>query len=341
MSIVAGLGGVAFLVAFTLLPLHWVSVGAPWVPLLVSFVVIPLIDAWVGPSSKVARRNPASASRSFVRWIPRVQLLVQAVLLFQAVRIAPSLSWSELVVFGFAVGLITGGIGITIAHELMHRASRIDRAIAKALLVSVGYGHFTVEHIRGHHVRVGTPDDPATAPRGMSVYRFIVRSVLGSFSHAWRLEAMRLEHEGRSAWSLRNWVLVASLLTFLLLSAATAFGGVKAASLFALQAAWAVVLLEIINYIEHYGLQRKRIDGRYEPVHEEHSWNANYAVSNWMLFNLPLHPDHHANMQLAYEQLRSAPSAPQLPAGYPAMISLAFVPPAWFAVMDRRLPARA
>lgn len=198
--------------------------------------------------------RPASAS--FFRWIPRIQLVVQTVLLFQAVRIAPSLSWSELVVFGFAVGLITGGVGITIAHELTHRASRMDRVVAKALLVSVGYGHFTVEHVRGHHVRVGTPDDPATAPRGMSVYRFVVRSVLGSFRHAWRLEAMRLEHEGRSPWSLRNWVLTGTLLSVLLLATATAFGGLKAACLFSLQAAWAVVLLEVINYIEHYGLQR-------------------------------------------------------------------------------------
>ncbi|HYM48791.1 MAG TPA: fatty acid desaturase, partial [Burkholderiaceae bacterium] len=126
----------------------------------------------------------------------------------------------------------------------------------------------------------------------------------------------------------------------LLLVIAMALGGAKAACLLLLQAASAVTLLEIINYIEHYGLQRKHIDGRFEPVHEDHSWNANYAVSNWMLFNLQLHPDHHIHMHRPYEQLRSVASAPQLPAGYPAMTLLALVPPAWFAVMDRRLPAR-
>lgn len=334
MPVVAAFGSILFLAAFALLPLHWVNIGAPWVPLLVSFIAIPLIDAWVGPPRPHSDRK----TLPFVRYIPRMQLILQAVLLVQAVRIAPSMGWEELIVFGVAVGTVTGGIGITVAHELTHRAARIDRVIAKALLVSVGYGHFVVEHVRGHHVRVGTPEDPATAPRGMSVYRFIVRSVLGSFQHAWRLEAMRLQHERRSPWSLRNWVLSGSLLSILLLAIATSFGGAKAAFLLSLQAVCAVALLEIINYIEHYGLQRRRIGSGYERVREEHSWNANYVVSNWLLFNLQLHPDHHTNVQRPFEQLRSVASAPQLPAGYPTMILLALVPPAWFAVMDRRLP---
>lgn len=337
MPVIAAFGSILFLAAFALLPLHWVSIGVPWVPLLVTFIAIPLIDAWVGPP----RAHSERGSLPFVRYIPRMQLILQAILLVQAVRIAPSLGWGELVVFGVAVGSVTGGIGITVAHELTHRAARIDRAIAKALLVSVGYGHFVVEHVRGHHVRVGTADDPATAPRGMTVYRFIVRSVLGSFQHAWRLETMRLQHESRSPWSLRNWMLSGSVLSLLLLVSAAVFGGAKAALFWSLQAVWAVVLLEIINYIEHYGLQRRRIGGRYEPVREEHSWNANYTVSNWLLFNLQLHPDHHANVQRPFDQLRSVASAPQLPAGYPAMILLALVPPAWFAVMDRRLPVVA
>jgi len=342
MSIAAGLVGLIILTAFALLPLHWVSVGAPWVSLLIAFVAIPLIDAWVGPPR---RSSPLPATRArfdaIARWLPRVHLLLQSTLLIQAVRIAPSLSWSELFVFAVAVGTVTGGLGITVAHELAHRASPVDRIIAKALLVMVGYGHFVVEHVRGHHVRVGTPEDPATAPRGMSVYRFIVRSVIGSFAHAWRLEAMRLLHDGRSAWSTANWTLTGSVLAVVLLVLAAWIGGAKAASLFALQAGWAIVLLEIINYIEHYGLQRKRAGDRYEAVREDHSWNADFTVSNWILFNLQLHSDHHANMQRPYEQLRSVPTAPQLPAGYPAMTLLALLPPAWFAVMDRRIAARS
>jgi alkane 1-monooxygenase len=334
----ATLFGVLFLAFFTLMPLQWVQMGVPWASIAVAFVAIPLVDALVGHP-----RRHADPPRPipFVRWIPRLQLPLQAILLVGAVGIAPALPAGQLLVFALAVGTVTGGMGITIAHELGHRSSRLDRAIAKALLVSVAYGHFFVEHVRGHHVRVATPEDPATAPRGMSVYRFIPRSVAGSFTHAWRLERMRLERSGRSAWHPSNWVLAGSLLSAALLAVAWVLSGPAGALLFALQSLWAFVLLEIINYVEHYGLRRQRIDGRYEPVREEHSWNADFTVSNWVLFNLQLHSDHHAHMNRPFEQLRTVPDAPQLPAGYPAMVLLALVPPLWFAVMDPRVPVHA
>jgi alkane 1-monooxygenase len=329
---------VVFLALFTLMPLHWVQVGAPWASIAIAFGLIPLIDAVVGHPR--ARRGPPPPI-PLVRWIPRMQLPLQAALLVGALRVAPELATGELVVFALAVGTATGGIGITIAHELGHRASRLDRAIAKTLLVSVCYGHFFVEHVRGHHVRVGTPDDPATAPRGMSVYRFIARSVGGSFAHAWRLERLRLARCGRPAWHPSNWVLTGSLLSLALVALAGGVAGWPGVLLAVVQAAWAVVLLEVINYIEHYGLQRRCIDGRWEPVREEHSWNADFVVSNWMLFNLQLHSDHHAHMGRPFEELRSVDDAPQLPAGYPAMVLAALVPPLWFAVMDPLVPAAA
>jgi alkane 1-monooxygenase len=333
---IAALFGTAFLVFFMLGPLHWAALGMPWITLVITFLLIPLVDAAVGAPAPGPRSAPA-----FARWIPRLQLPLQIVLLVQAVRIAPQLEWGELVVFALAVGTVTGSLGITIAHELGHRASRLDRFIAKALLVTVCYGHFFVEHVRGHHVRVATPDDPATAPRGMSVYRFIVRSVIGSFTHAWKLEAMRLERRGRRAWDPGNWVLAGTLLSVALAVVAGWAAGVQGAALFLLQAAWAFVLLEIVNYIEHYGLQRRCVAGRYEPVREDHSWNADFTVSNWILFNLQLHSDHHAHMERPYEELRTVPGAPQMPAGYPAMVLLALVPPLWFATMDPRVPVTA
>lgn len=332
----ATLFGVLFLAFFTLMPLQWVELGVPWASIAVAFVAIPLIDAAVGHPRP---RTGPPAPIPFVRWIPRLQLPLQAVLLIGAVAVAPGLPIGQLIVFALAVGTVTGGMGITIAHELGHRSSPLDRVIARALLVTVAYGHFFVEHVRGHHVRVATPEDPATAPRGMSVYRFVPRSVVGSFAHAWRLERMRLERSGRSAWHPANWVLSGSLLSAVLLAVTWWVAGPSGALLFALQAVWAFVLLEIINYVEHYGLQRRRVEGRYEPVREEHSWNADFTVSNWVLFNLQLHSDHHAHMNKPFEQLRTVADAPQLPAGYPAMVLLALVPPLWFAVMDRRLPA--
>jgi alkane 1-monooxygenase len=328
----AALLAALFLVFFVLSPLRWLELGMPWLTLVITFLLIPLVDHAVG----APRPGSVRAAPALARWIPRLQLPLQALLLWQAALLAPTLAGPQLVLFALAVGVVTGGMGITIAHELGHRAAPLDRAIAKALLVSVGYGAFFVEHVRGHHVRVATPDDPATAPRGMTVYRFIVRSVLGSVAHAWQLEAMRLARAGHPPWHPANWVLTSSALSAALIAG---FGGAAAALLFIVQAAVAVALLEIINYIEHYGLQRRRIDGRYEAVRPEHSWNADFVVSNWVLFNLQLHSDHHAHMQRPYEALRTMPRAPQLPAGYPAMVLLALAPPLWFAVMHPRLPA--
>lgn len=327
--------GIVILGAFALQPLLWLAAGVPWMTLAVTFVLIPIVDALVG------RARPQSyerAPRPWARWVPRAQLVFQAALLAAAVRVAPQLSAGELAAFALAVGTISGGIGITVAHELGHRASALDRAIAKALLVSVGYGHFIVEHVRGHHVRVATAEDPASAPRGMSVYRFVVRSIGGGFAHAWRLEAMRLAATGRAAWHPANWTLTATVLSLLLLALAGVAGGGLAVALMLGQAAWAVVLLETVNYIEHYGLQRRRSGGRYEPVTPRHAWDADYAVSNFLLFNLQRHADHHAEMQRPFETLRASPNAPQLPAGYPTLIPIALVPPLWFALMDRRLP---
>jgi alkane 1-monooxygenase len=327
--------GVALLAFFAAMPLVGLQIGAPWISLAISFVAIPVLDALVGPPRL---RSCPPPPIPLVRWIPRLQLPLQAALLAGAIVVAPRLDWATLVVFALAVGSVTGGLGITIAHELGHRAAPLDRAIAKALLVAVCDGSFLVEHIRGHHVRVGTPDDPATAPRGMSVYRFIVRSTVGSFVHAWRLEALRLAQRGRSPWHPANWVLTSSLLSLALLFACIAVAGAKGGVLFVLQSAWAIVLLETINYIEHYGLMRRRVNGRYEPVREEHSWDADFVVSNWVLFNLQLHADHHAHMRKPFEQLRAVRHAPQLPAGYPAMLLAAWVPPLWFALMDERIP---
>ena len=327
----------ATLALFTLLPIVGARHGMVWLPIAITFIAIPLLDAWVGRS---AASPTIDLPRSLARWLPRAQVPLQVALLVQALVLLPALSTAESVVFAIAVGTVTGGLGITIAHELGHRASRLDRLLSKLLLVSVGYGHFFVEHNRGHHVRVATPDDPASAPRGISVYRFIVRSVVGSLGHAWRLERLRLSHGGRSALHPSNWVLTGSLLWGVLLGLAAALGGVAAMAFLAGQAMVAVALLEIVNYIEHYGLRRRRhAGGRPEPVAPHHSWNADFIVSNWLLFNLQLHSDHHAHVDRPFETLRSMRQAPQLPAGYPTMVLVALVPPLWFALMDARVPA--
>lgn len=326
---------VAGLALFATQPLRWQQLGWPAMTLVVTFVLVPLLDAGVGaPRGNVFEPVPAGLAR----WLPSLHLPLQAYLLVAAARLAADLSPGGLLLLALGVGTIAGGLGITIAHELGHRASRLDRSIARILLASVGYAHFQIEHIRGHHVRVATPEDPATAPAGMSLYRFLPRTVLGGLRHAWRLEAMRLAARGRASWSPANGVLRGGLLTLAIVAAIGAWAGAAGMLLWSLQALWAVVLLETVNYIEHYALRRRRVGERYEPVGPRHSWNADFALSNWLLFNLQLHSDHHARMSAPYDALRSVPGAPQLPAGYPAMVVVAFLPPLWFRLMDPRLP---
>lgn len=331
-GIVAGM-----LVLLMLLPLIGLASGLLWLPLAFNFVLIPVLDAAIGrmPAGRRMIDLPGPAAR----WVVRAAVPLQAVLLGVTASAVPHLTPLEGFVLALSVGAVTGGAGITIAHELGHRAGRLDRWLSRLLLVSVGYGHFYVEHNRGHHVRVATSADPASAPRGMVVYRFVVRSIVGSLQHAWRLEAMRLQRLGRSALHPSNWVIAGSVMSLLLLAAAGLAWGPAAVGFLVGQAAMAVVLLETVNYIEHYGLRRQRLaDGRVEPVGPQHSWNADFIVSNWLLFNLQLHSDHHAHVERPFETLRSIPEAPQLPAGYPTLVLAALVPPLWFALMDRRLP---
>ncbi len=331
----SALGAMLFLVLFTLSPLGWQALGHAWLTVVAAFCVIPLLDAWVG---RAALPVFSGTPPWFARWVPRVQLPAQLALLLGAAAWAPALDAGQIVALTVAVGIVTGGSGITVAHELTHRRGALDRALAKGLLVTVGYCHFFVEHVRGHHVRVATPEDPATAPRGMNVYRFVARSVVGGARHAWRLEAMRLRQRGRSVWHPSNVVLTGALASLGLLALASWGFGPAAVVLLVGQAAVAVALLEVINYVEHYGLLRRRLGAHYEPVQPRHSWNADQRISNWILLNLQLHSDHHAHMDRPFETLRNWTDAPRLPAGYPTMVLLALLPPLWFRVMDPRLP---
>jgi alkane 1-monooxygenase len=235
------------------------------------------------------------------------------------------------VLLAASVGTATGGIGITAAHEMGQRASVLDRALAQIGLALVGYGHFYIEHNRGHHVRVGTVDDPATARFGENVYAFWLRSLAGSFRHALKLEAMRRGHRGQGVLHDRVWQLTALSAGYA--AAAWAFAGWAGLAFWVLQALIAVLLLETTNYLEHYGLRRERG----QPVGPQHSWDSDQWLSNAFLFNLERHADHHAHPERPFEALRATPAAVQLPMGYAGMVVLAWLPPLWRAVMHPRL----
>lgn len=319
--------------------------GGWWTLLPVAFVFgfLPVLDDRVGRDDS----NPTGPSRGsrylwdlpLWLWLPAQVALVTFVI--RRVTLGESSAF-EGVGLALSLGVVNGSLGIVIAHELMHRTGRIPRALAEILMASVSYAHFCVEHVHGHHRNVATPRDPATSRRGETLFAFLPRSILGGLASAWRLEADRVSRTNGNAWSLRDARLRMPVVTALLYLIVGAAFGPAGVALFAAQGVVAVVLLEITNYLEHYGLERLEIaPGRYETVAPRHSWNSSHRVSNAYLFNLARHSDHHALASRPYEMLRhrDETEAPQLPAGYPAMLLAALVPPLWFRVMDPRVEA--
>ena len=213
-----------------------------------------------------------------------------------------------------------------------------ENPTARRRTVEGVYGHFFVEHNRGHHARVATPADPASSRLGESLYRFIPRSTLGGVRSAWALERTRFARMGQSHWNLRNDVLNAWLLSAVLFAALALWFGATVLPWLVGQAIIGFGMLETVNYLEHYGLRRQQLpDGRYERVAAAHSWNSNTVIANVFLFHLQRHSDHHAHPIRRYQSLRHSDEAPQLPTGYATMMLLALVPPLWRKVMDWRV----
>ncbi len=241
-----------------------------------------------------------------------------------------------------SIGCI-GGIGINTAHELGHKKEANERWLSKIALAQVAYGHFYIEHNRGHHVRVATPEDPASSRLGESFYRFWPRTVLGSLRSAWRLEKRRYARKQQHPFRLGNDVLNAWLMTAVLWGGLLAWLGVGVAPYLVLQAVVGFSLLEVVNYMEHYGMLRQKVGTgerrRYERVLPSHSWNSNNIATNVLLYHLQRHSDHHANPTRRYQALRDFEESPVLPTGYAGMIVLAIVPPVWRRVMDPRVVA--
>ncbi|ABO53908.1 alkane 1-monooxygenase [Burkholderia vietnamiensis] len=314
-----------------------------WFGPLFAFGVIPILDTLIGDD----RDNPPEAvvpqlERSrYYRWIVYLATLVEYVAFFMCVRIVGThaLAWYDYVGFALSLGAATG-ISINTAHELGHKTNRFERWLAKITLAPVAYGHFFVEHNRGHHVRVATAEDPASARFGESFWAFLPRTVAGSIRSAWRLETARLERLGRSPWTWRNEVLHAWAMTVVVWGIAIAMAGPVVIPFLVIQAAYGASLLEVVNYVEHYGLGRRKLpSGRYERCTPQHSWNSNHVVTNLFLYQLQRHADHHANPTRSYQALRHFDDSPQLPAGYATMILFAYVPPLWYRVMNPRVVA--
>ena len=279
---------------------------------------------------------PATPQTPWHRGCLRMHVPLQAGLMAWALWLISTQAASPgaVVLLGLAVGGISGSQGITFAHELGHSRSRFDRALAWGLMTSVNYAHFMVEHFRGHHPRAATFADPASARRGETLWAFLPRTLAGSLRSAWALEAAQLRQLKRG-WhrSPLLWATAAQVAWALLL---LAWLGPLALLFWAVQSAYAVFLLEAINYIEHYGLQRRSVNGRVEAFGVMHAWNADHWLTNSVIANLQRHSDHHMHAWKPYAELQALPG-PQLPTGYAGCLFLATVPPLWFAALHPRI----
>lgn len=328
-----------YLAPLGLLALGWISLllGGWWTLTLpvVTFGLVPVLELLTPPRDEKPRVQATS-------WLYDLLLLVSlpgqaglVILLMALISQGTLVGW-EVLGATLTVGTACGAFGINVAHELGHRREAWAQRAAQALLLTSLYMHFFVEHNRGHHANVATPDDPASAPRGMTVYRFWLRSVVGSWRSAWAIEDKRRRRHPHPRRSLDHALVRFSLIQAGALGAALWAFGPLATLAWVGAALVGILLLETVNYIEHYGLSRAlKPNGRYERVRPEHSWNADYPIGRALLFELTRHSDHHAYPGRPYPTLRHFDDSPQLPTGYPGMILLSLAPPLWFRVMDR------
>jgi alkane 1-monooxygenase len=323
--------------------LHAMTGSEGWLllPLLLNFGVGPVLDWVLGED----RNNPPESVIMQVDRDPYYRRLTYAIVPLHFVTLIGA-AWyagtAALSVGGIiALALVTGmtaGLAINTGHELGHKNSRLEKWLAKLVLAVPAYGHFTIDHNLGHHRNVSTPGDPASARMGESIYKFALREIPGAFREAWAIEADRLRRRDRPVWHPNNQILQSYYVTALLNGALLYAFGWTMVPFLILHHASAYWQLTSANYVEHYGLLRRRTDdGKYERCAPIHSWNSNHIFSNLVLFHLERHSDHHANPLRRYQSLRHFDDAPQLPNGYFGVYLLAWIPPLWFRVMDGRL----
>ncbi len=306
---------------------------------LVIFGAVPLLDLVLGRSRGLLEESAAPRDARYDVWLWLwVPLQLSAVSLGVVyVGGSSDLSWTAFALAALSMGLVSG-IGINVAHELMHRRGRLERALAEVLMTSATYTHFCVEHVLGHHKHVATPDDPASSHLGESLYAYLPKTLFGGLRSAWRIESKRVAAQKLRGFADRRVRYVVVIVA--VYAACVAAAGVWGAVFFALQSLVAMLLLETINYVEHYGLARRELSpGKYERCLPWHSWNASERLTNWFLFHLQRHADHHHLASRPYYALRHIDESPQLPTGYAGMILLSLVPPLWRRVMDPRVMA--
>lgn len=319
---------------------NWLS----FLPLVYCFGIIPLIELWVGPKNNnlSALENELMATDAIYDWLLYFMVPLQYAFIIWYAFAVSDLAALSFTFWGRTVslGLMCGVLGINVGHELGHRVKRWEQNLAKALLASSLYSHFFIEHNYGHHKHVATPNDPASARYHEPLYFFWFRSVWYSYGHAWQIQRQLLKSKKAHFLSFKNQMLWFQIIHLFLLGALLLAFGLKVMFGYLAAAVLGIFLLETVNYIEHYGLQREKVNAhRYENTNPAHSWNSNHLIGRLVLFELSRHSDHHANPHKKFQVLKSYAESPQLPTGYPGMIILSLVPPLWFKVMNPRIKA--
>ena len=325
--------------------LHTASGNELWLllPILLNYGIAPFIDMLFGED----RNNPPEEvvmqldQDPYYRRLTYIVVPLHFITLLGTAAYAATQDLSGWAVLGLAVVAgMTAGLAINTGHELGHKNSKLEKLLAKLVLAVPAYGHFTIDHNRGHHRDVSTPEDVASSRMGESIYKFAAREFPGAVLRAWNIEKDRLTRRGKSAWHPDNQILQSYALTAAIWLGLTIAFGWTMIPFLPVHTLFAWWQLTSANYVEHYGLLRERgEDGRYEVCQPHHSWNSNHIYSNLVLFHLERHSDHHAHPLRRYQSLRHYPDLPQLPNGYFGVYLLAYVPWAWFRIMDKRLLA--
>lgn len=312
-----------------------------YAPIIEAFLIIPVLELFFKPSSKNISDAEEEMSKDdfsydiiLYMFVPIIYFLIWEFL----ISMNNPISISDKIGRILSLGLVCGGFGINIAHELGHRKNKFEQFLSKVLLLPSLYMHFFIEHNRGHHKRVSTKEDPSSARFGENIFSFWFRAVSFGYLSAWNIENNRLKRNGSNIISLKNEMLVYQLIQIILLLSIYNLFGFELLVYFVCCSVFGFLLLETVNYIEHYGLQRNKNDkGKYERVQPFHSWNSNHPIGRIMLFELSRHSDHHFNASRKYQVLKNHKNTPEMPTGYPGMMILSLIPPLWFYVMNNRV----
>jgi len=307
-------------------------------PFVFYYFFVPFLDFMIGEdiSNPPESSIEALEADAYYRWITYATIpILWIAVIFNCIFLCTfSLTTLEWLATVMATGSVLG-FGLNVSHELGHKLQTLPRKIALFNTALGAYGHFSIEHNRGHHRHVSTPEDPASSKMGENIYQFACREMPGAALRAWRLEADRLQRQNKSVWHFENEILQALCLTSLIYGTLIGLYGLDMVIVLIPVAIWGAFQLTSANYVEHYGIQRlKTANGSYENCQPHHSWNSNHLVSNLVLFQLQRHSDHHAHPGRSYQSLRDFPELPRLPSGYFGMFFLAYLPPLWYRVMD-------